>query len=383
MAITNIAYPSGEPTVQDALWHTFSSNNVAASDFKYVFDIYVGGTQQVRVKLFAEPANNIGYFDAAPTVRNTFTYQWFTPVSAVYAAQPNASGQIAQTYQYRIGEEYSGVTYLNLASGNVTAYNWQAPLFKRFVEDSTSKLNKWFTNRPATINAGLGENLFIPFKTNTAITFKVDTYNYSNVLINNYVDSSGLTTAAGYVQCNIGSAAINALFGSSVVNDGVKYYDVWFNSFDKIRVYLKCNPKYDAYNLHFINAWGMYDSARFDLVSKLSMDIERKTFMQRDYSFGAGGVSYETDNVYNESKVNYLNKKDFTQKLTMNAPSDDEWQWLAELVTSPKIFFEKDGYFYPVTIKATNYEFKKYVNNRLQVFEVELELSQTRYSHLR
>ena len=54
----------------------------------------------------------------------------------------------------------------------------------------------------------------LPFKTNTAITFKVDTYNYSNVLINNYVDSSGLTTAAGYVQCNIGSAAINTLFGS-------------------------------------------------------------------------------------------------------------------------------------------------------------------------
>jgi len=168
-----------------------------------------------------------------------------------------------------------------------------------------------------------------------------------------------------------------------VVNDGVKYYDVWFNSLDKIRVYLECNPKYDAYNLHFINAWGMYDTARFDLVSKLTMDIERKTFMQRDYSFGAGGVSYQTSNVYNESKVNYLNKKDFTQKLTMNAPSDAEWEWLAELVTSPKIFFEKAGYFYPVTIKATNYEFKKYVNNRLQVFEVELELSQTRYSHLR
>ena len=168
-----------------------------------------------------------------------------------------------------------------------------------------------------------------------------------------------------------------------MVNDGVKYYDVWFNSLDKIRVYLECNPKYDAYNLHFINQWGMYDTARFDLVSKLSMDIERKTFMQRDYSFGNSGVSYKTSNVYNESKVNYLNKKDFTQKLTMNAPSDAEWEWLAELVTSPKIFFEKAGYFYPVTIKATNYEFKKYVNNRLQVFEVELELSQTRYSHLR
>ena len=53
-------------------------------------------------------------FDAAPTVRNTFTYQWFTPVSEVYVAQPNASGEIAQTYQYRIGEEYSGTTYLGI-----------------------------------------------------------------------------------------------------------------------------------------------------------------------------------------------------------------------------------------------------------------------------
>ena len=77
MAITNIAYPSGEPTAQDALWHTFSSNNIALSDFKYVLDIYVSGTQQIRVKLFADPSNNIGYFDAAPTVRNTFTYEWF------------------------------------------------------------------------------------------------------------------------------------------------------------------------------------------------------------------------------------------------------------------------------------------------------------------
>ena len=62
-------------------------------------------------------------------------------------------------------------------------------------------------------------------------------------------------------------------------------------------MYLECNPKYNAYNLHFINAWGMYDTARFDLVSKLTMDIERKTFMQRDYSFGNSGVSYQTSNV--------------------------------------------------------------------------------------
>jgi len=53
------------------------------------------------------------------------------------------------------------------------------------------------------------------------------------------------------------------------------------------------------------------------------------------------------------------------------------------LVASPQIYFEYDGYYYPVTIKATNYEFSKYVNNRLRVFEVEIEMNQTRYSQLR
>jgi hypothetical protein len=127
----------------------------------------------------------------------------------------------------------------------------------------------------------------------------------------------------------------------------------------------------------------MFDTAKFGLVSKLTMDIERKGFEKRDYSLGSNAVTYYTNNKYNESKINYQNKKDYSYKLTMDAPTDEEYQWLAELVASPQIYFEKDGYYYPVTIKATNYEFSKYVNNRLRVFEVEIEMNQTRYSQLR
>jgi hypothetical protein len=127
----------------------------------------------------------------------------------------------------------------------------------------------------------------------------------------------------------------------------------------------------------------MFDTAKFNLVSKLSMDIERKGFEKRDYKFGSTSVDYYANNKYVESKINYQNKKDFTYKLTMNAPTDEEYVWLAELVAYPQIYFEYDGNYYPVTIKATNYEFSKYVNNRLRVFEVEIEMNQTRYSQLR
>jgi hypothetical protein len=377
--ITQLAYPSGEPSVQDALWHVFNTDVTGQTDFKYVMDLYVGGTQQVRVKLFPDPSNNKGYFDAGNVVRNTMTYEWLTPAETYLISEPNVSGQIGQTYQYRIGEEYSGVTYLNLASGNITAYNWNAPLFKRRQQDLTVKQNKFMTNRPLTINASLDDNIFIGIYDNN-FNLEIRTYNRSN----NAVDSDGISLFnSNFAQLNIGANAINDSLLVPIINDTIKYYELITEYNQKIRVNLDCNPKYESYNLHFLNDLGMFDTAKFNLVSKLTMDIERKGFEKRDYKFGSSSVDYYANNKYVESKINYQNKKDYTYKLTMDAPSDAEYIWLAELVASPQIYFEYDGYYYPVTIKATNYEFSKYVNNRLRVFEVEIEMNQTRYSQLR
>lgn len=376
--ITQLAYPSGYPSVQDALWHVFSTDVTGQTDYKYVMDLYVGGTQQVRVKLFPDPTNNKGYFDAGNVIRNTMTYEWLIPKEELLMCNPNVSGEIGQTYNYRIGEEYSGVTYLNQVSGNVTAYNWNAPLFKRRQSDLSSKAGKFMTNRPLTINASLGDNIFIGQYTLTDIV--IAAYNESNQSTYNNETSE---TWSGFNQLNIGSNAINDYCNSNVITSATKYYTVDVGNGQVVRVNLQCNPKYQSFNLHFLNDWGMFDTAKFDLVSKLTMDVERKGFEKRDYKFGSNSVIYYSDNKYIESKINYQNKKDYSYKLTMNAPTDEEYVWLAELVASPQIYFELDGYYYPVTIKATNYEFSKYVNNRLRVFEVEIEMNQTRYSQLR
>ena len=376
MAITNLGYPSGSPSVQDTLWHIFDSS-ITSADLKYVVDLYVGGTQQVRVKLFPEPSTGIGYFDAGPIIRNTMTYQWLTPNNNVVMCEPNVSGQVAQTYQYRIGEEASGVTTLNLASGNVTAYNFVAPTFKRKVSDLSVYNGKAMSNRPTEINATLGQNIYLGVKDVSGLV--VSTYNYSNVKIADTTYSFGGTKA--FAQLNVGSPALNN--PTAVITSAVKYYTITIGSVT-YRVNLECNLKYTPYNLHFMNHLGMFDTARFDLASRLTMDVDRKTFTKRDYSFGANSVSYYSANgKYNDSKVNYLNKKDHSYKLTMNAPTDAEYEWLDELIDSPQVYFELDGYFYPVSIKNTNYEYSKYVNNRLRVFEVDIDINQTRYSQLR
>jgi len=385
MAITILSAPSGEPSVQDSLWYVASSTNVAGLDFKYVFDIFVGGVQQVRVKQFPDPATLNGYFDAGPIVRNGFTYSWFIPENAaddVYLCQPSASGEISQLYQIRIGEDVSGITTSNLASGNVTAYNWSPPAFKRKTFDSTSKLNKFYTNRPSGAKINTGAKLFIPFKTNATLTLKVDTYNQSNALIAITTDGSTFANN-GYVQLDIGTAAINARLGS-IITDDVKYYDVYFNSFDKFRVIISCNPKYSPTNLYFLNKWGMYDTASFDLLSRLTSDVERKSFTQRDFRQQPTSVTYyDSNNVYHETKTNYENREVLSLRLTMDAPTDAEFIWLSELITSPQVYMEQDGYYYPVTLKNSSFEYSKYINNRLRPFEVDIDINQTRQRQLR
>jgi len=397
MSITLIN-PSGYPSAQDNLWSIAYSSNSGQVDFKYVFDVYVNGLQLVRTKVFPEPSNGRGYFDAMPIVKNEITYGWFNPAKneTAQATLCNQSDTLNEKiYQIRVGEDYSGTTYLNLASGNVTTYNYSAPLFKRRQINIGQKLNKFLTNRPLSTKAKLTDAILIPFfyDTNANFSLQIKKYNYSNTLIDTK-DTSAYTYTYKYNQLDIGVNAINRriLSDYSITNwidSNVKYYKVEviisdLGLVDSFIVNIDCNPLYSPINLYFINAFGMFDTARFDLASRLTMDVERKTFEQRNYTLNNTTVDYyDANNVYNESKINYGSKSNHSYKLTMNYPSDAEYQWLAELIVSPQIYAEIDGNYYPVTIKANNYEYSTYTNNRLRALEIDIELNQTRYNFKR
>lgn len=143
-----------------------------------------------------------------------------------------------------------------------------------------------------------------------------------------------------------------------------------------------------------MNNYGVFDTARFNLASRLNMDAERKTFEQSDYRFKSSSVDFFDVNfdIYgsvdaykmNESKINFGSKYQWTYKLTMDFPSDIDYNWLDELIMSPQIWAEvivdsnawKE--YYPVSLKANNYEYSKHINNRLRAFEVEIDMNQKR-----
>jgi hypothetical protein len=387
MSITNLTNPSGTPSVQDNLWSIAYSNNSGQTDFKYVFDVYKGTTQLVRAKVYPDPTTGRGYFDAGPVVRNEVTYTWFAPNGTVKMSTD--SGIMETQYTIRVGEDFSGVTSLNLSSGSVTAYNWRPPLFKR--KKITIKSNDFITDRFLSTYHNFGENLFIGANINVSGTvsllkIRLKTYNYSNTLIATNNNSSSNTLK--YVQLDIGADAINTLFGSSIITDSVKYYTVEVGTtgdgegsytYKLFTVNMTCNGLYTPIPLHFMNNWGMFETARFDLVSRLSMELERKSFQKRDFVFGNTSVDYYTsNNVYYESKVNYNLKENWNYKLTMTPPTDEDWQWLAQLIDSPQIYACIDSNYYPVTIKETNYEYSKHQFNGLKALEINIELNQTR-----
>ena len=50
--ITSLISPSGDVSAQDDLWHIATSDNSGQTDFKFVFDVFKGADQLVRVKLY-------------------------------------------------------------------------------------------------------------------------------------------------------------------------------------------------------------------------------------------------------------------------------------------------------------------------------------------
>ena len=128
----------------------------------------------------------------------------------------------------------------------------------------------------------------------------------------------------------------------------------------------------------------MFETAAFNKSQRLTMDIERKTYTKRNYSFGNTSVDfYNSKNVYNESNINYGSKINHAYKLTMDYLNDEEWEWVSELIYSPQIYMEYEGSYYPVGIKETNFEYSKIQNNQLRALEVNIDINQQRNGYRR
>jgi hypothetical protein len=389
MAIVTFNSPSGKQSVQDSLWYAAASDASGLTNFKYVFDVYNGaGDQLIRAKVYPDVNDGWGYFDAGSVVRNEVSFEWFKIGSGSVVEYGLGANENEVGITVKVGEEYnvgaSGIINLDLDNDTTTAYNYFPSLWNRRQIDIDDYYQKFYTNRPLYGTTAWGEDFVIGYYRSGTVTIEVKKYSDSGTLLSTNSKSKNLGTA-NFKILNMGMEAINAEFASSIFSasdtDGYYTFKIEDNVF---RLNIKCIRDYPPVNLYFMNAFGVFDTARFDCTNKLAMTANRKKYERKDVTFSGGDASYYTTsggsykNKYNETTVAYAQDLSWSYKLMMNYPTDAEWEWLVELIHSPQIYMDIDGQLYPVTIKTSNYEYNKQVWAKLKTFDIEVEVNQKR-----
>jgi capsule polysaccharide modification protein KpsS len=127
----------------------------------------------------------------------------------------------------------------------------------------------------------------------------------------------------------------------------------------------------------WLNKLGGYDSYIFSKASRKSYTTEKKSFNQRNYNIVEGNYSLYNGRFVNDNAITY--NSSFKEKWNLNTDIIDEstYSWLAELITSPQVFYYDNGYYYPIQITDTNYEFKKWINDRAFNLNLNIEFGDT------
>jgi hypothetical protein len=408
MAITIQSSPAPYSSMHDDLWFVSSSNNVGLTAFKFVYDVYVNGSQVSRTKVYPSPSaeGSYGVFNASPMVRS-FVTNYFEPSGSSILVASN--DKIKVDSQIRVGEEYvSGgnlITIPNVASGALAAYNYYPPLFADilFVNNNTPLVlsdyydnlllenftDDWITERDnEKITIEYGDNFYATYFKITAGTYNafIDVINESGAVVDTV--SGGISFSGEMNLFNCQAGHINTFAGRTLITEATYGYNVYLKRgvavSRKLQFIQKCYPKYKQYNLHFLNRLGGWDTMKFALVNKRSTELQRASYRRNDWQLSGNTMSnIDAYNKYNETTLNYAIQHKDKFHLISDWVSQQDYEWLGQLFASTIVYMEVQGAYFPVTISSTNYEYKLETSDKLFNFEIDIEVGKYLTSQFR
>ena len=389
MAITINSQPSSYSSMHSPLYYVVTSDNTSETNFKYVCDIYVGGNLVARLKSFPQPVNSKGIFDVSRVVRDYWN-SYFKP-NTTPTAFSYITSDIYVNYEIKFGEEYDGTTYLNLEEADAFAYNFYPDFFSKNILSpyrTEVAYGQYITNRDK-LNIQFDKNrlsnqrFFVSFlasQQNTDIDFNLKVY------VNN---TSGLTSYTGasitdrdLLLLDVSPAALNTYLGTSAITSNTISYDVEVFEddveIDFVRIKLDCFLKSDSLNLHFLNCLGGYDTMNFLLVNRQSRAGQKKSFSELEYELNTTTNAmnrYDSNNVFYGGAKQFWGEQSISFKLTSNWVNQTDYTWLKELIYSPEVYLEWNGYYLPVNITDSAWQEKKNYQDKQFNLELNVELA--------
>ena len=364
MSITIHQSPTGYPSAHSELWHVVESTNKAVTGFQYVFDIYKGASLITRVKNTPYGSDKLGVLDVHNIVRASLPTASLQNIQAFDFDTVTELGQDVfwSDYDVRYGEVSGGVTTVNIASGTHRVYNnYNRPVFD--VAESEIPGAMILSNRPTesyfygaptiptiiSVFYPSGQTFVRQEKVNGSVTNSHTNTGNGNAFVFGFTPTSDNSTLEI-------SGSVSGVVGS-------------------INFKRKCN-KYDAHTLIFLNAYGAYDSFTF-VYGKKTFDNQKKKYEQLKWTLSSNQMVEKVNTVYNESNKVYSSRFNTKMQLTTDILSTAEYNWLAELINSPLVYYfdvNTEDYI-PVIITDTNYEFKDDRINKTDTLTINIEFS--------
>jgi hypothetical protein len=395
MAITINATPKDFAPVYNKMEYLIESTNTSEPNFAYLVDIYINGsgTKTVRLRIPARPSDNKGKVDIHRVLESALTSDVGNPTGT---AGTYDAANSSLSYIVEFGEEYGTtvVQYPNEET-DISRKAFNASLEKRpFINWDVTEYEldgitkKFLTNMPDNHKVSLNSHGWLYFiESNPLAIISVITFDSSGATINAFkIDAS--TTSAD-IQFTPSSPAslnnidnTNILLGSQpIITSDAAYYEIYAgdpNEVSETRTFvLEESCKYNTNTLIFQNNLGAFDSFTFYLGDMSMTDIERKDMKVNVDTVVGNDIVYSMNE---REKVTYYTKKSETIKLMSDWISEEESNWLLELMSSPEIYLQEGNELTAVAkIKATNYTKKKEVRDKLFKIEVELELGYDDY----
>jgi hypothetical protein len=353
-------------------------------NFKYVLDIYIDGNLVQRLKTVPRPTDKLGIFDISPVIRNYISCQ-LSPLND-FQAMNISDGAFLLSVTVKAGEEYGYTVYPNITDQTAIYYNTYTGQPVNGTPVINAYQNNVASDRPTLSKVRFEDpRFFIPFFNFDLFdtTVKLKVYKKDMSVITDESIILGLGTPE-MVVFNCAPSVINAYWDGNDINPATHWgYSLQFVGVNN-KVYffeLVCEKIHTPYLIHFFNQYGGYETVPFRKLSRKTEDITRKTYSQKNYEvvtkMGVTSLVFSENNVVNNPQPTYATNYREKLRVTTDLLTDAEYTWLRQLVVSPEVYLEKDGYMYPVTITNTNYEERKYVNDRFTSLSLDLEFGMT------
>lgn len=394
MAITIDNYPNTYQSFHEDLWFVVSSTNTAQTNFKYIFDVYINNTLVARVKSFPQPTTNKGLFNAATIIRNYWS-SYFQPATTKTAFNYIGVGN-RLNYVVKFGEEYGGTSYLNLSEQDTDAWSY----YPSVLNGGGAFTGSWYddylgfpiTKRSDnTYTTTLNDNrLFLTVQNtvaNTAYDWRLSVTRYNSGV--STTQSGSFNTINDMLLLDISPGAINNYLGSSFITSATDRYVVDIDEDTAGTKYLAyvdilCQSRYTNIPIHFLNSLGGYDTMNFNLVNRESRNAEKKSYEEIEWQYRSGDMTrYNQYNVFYGGAKQFNTAQTISYRLTSDWLNATDYTWLRDLIMSPEVYMEKNGYFIPVTIGTSSWTEKKRYADKMYNLELDINLGTKEYSQFR